>query len=159
MSTEINEKIYAQLSSSQDQTPDTTEPAYVSFNHHDFINGIDHALDKPSDIKITKDGVYTIIAAGQIGRKSGSLLRLCDLWLKVNNKDIPNTGVRCSAPASLFVGDTAVLVTQMVLPLHAGDILNIMLSVSAKHEGLGLIAMKPENQPVIPSIITTIIRI
>jgi len=151
--------LYAQLSDSTDQTPPSTGPKVVKFDTQDAISGIGHDLKKPEDIVVEEDGVYFILAAGQVGRKSGSLLRFIDLWLRVNKKDLPNTTVRASAPASLFVGDTYVLVVQAVMPLKKGDVLNIIQSVSAENEGLGLIVTKPENEPLIPSIIFTMYRI
>jgi len=151
--------IYVQLSDSTDQTPPTTEPTLVNFDTQDAGNGIGHDLKKSGDITVPEDGVYFVLAAGQVGRKSGSLLRFIDLWLRVNRKDLPNTTVRASAPASLFVGDTFVLITQAAIPLKKGDVLNIMQSVSAEHEGLGLIVSKPKNEPLIPSIIFTMYKI
>jgi len=151
--------LYAQLSDSTDQTPPSTGPTMVKFDTQDAIAGIGHDLKKPENIVIEEDGVYFILAAGQVGRKSGSLLRFIDLWLRVNGKDLSNTTVRASAPASLFVGDTFVLVTQAVMPLKKDDVLNIMQSVNAKNEGLGLIVTKPENEPLIPSIIFTMYKI
>lgn len=151
--------VYAQLSDATDQTPTTTSPAVVKFDTQDSINGIGHDLKKPEDLTILEDGVYFVLAAGQVGRKSGSLLRFIDLWLHVNGKNLPNTTVRASAPASLFVGDTFVLITQAVIPLKRGDVLNVMQSVSVENEGLGLIVSKPEKEPLIPSIIFTIYKI
>lgn len=151
--------IYAQLSDSTDQTPTATSPMVVKFDTQNSINGIGHDLKKPGDITMLEDGVYFVLAAGQVGRKSGSLLRFIDLWLRVNGKGLPNSAVRASAPASLFVGDTFVLVTQAAIPLKKGDVLNVMQSVNAEHEGLGLIVSKPENEPLIPSIIFTMYKI
>lgn len=154
-----NSIVYAQLSDSTDQTPPTTDSAVVKFDTQDAINGIGHDLKKPEDLTILEDGVYFVLAAGQVGRKSGSLLRFIDLWLRVNGKDLPNTTVRASAPASLFAGDTFVLVTQAAVPLKKGDVLNVMQSVNAENEGLGLIFSKPEKEPLIPSIIFTMYKI
>lgn len=152
--------IYAQLSDNANQQPKTLEITKVRFNINDEISGIEHSeTDKPEDIKILTDGVYFIMAAGQIGRTSGSLLRFIDMWLAVNGKETLNSNVRGSVPSSLFVGDTYVLITQAALSLKAGDILNVMMSVSAVDNGLGLIATKPEKEPLIPSIIFTMYKI
>jgi len=148
-------EIYIQLSDVEDQTPFDTAPYKVRFNTQDRIQGITHALDSASDIVIEEDGVYVLVSAGQVGRRTGSLLRHIDMWIRVNNEDIPNSSVRASAPASLFKGDTTVLVAQNALSLQAGDIINIMMSVSEKGEGLGLISMRPGGQPTIPGIIFT----
>ncbi|MCH8741557.1 hypothetical protein IH779_01515 [Patescibacteria group bacterium] len=80
--------IYVQLSDSTDQTPTTTEPTLVKFDTQDAVNGIGHNLKKPGDITILEDGVYFVLAVGQVGRKSGSLLRFIDLWLRVNGKNM-----------------------------------------------------------------------
>lgn len=151
--------VYAQLSDSTDQTPPTTGPTVVKFDTQDAVNGIGHNIKKPEGITTLEDGVYFVLAAGQVGRKSGSLLRFIDLWLRVNGKNLPNTTVRASAPASLFVGDTYVLIVQAVIPLKKGDVLNVVQSVSAEDEGLGLIVTNPENEPLIPSIIFTMYKI
>lgn len=152
--------IYAQLSDSTNQQPETLEIVKVRFNINDGISGIEHSeTERPEDIKILADGAYFIMAAGQIGRTSGSLLRFIDMWLAVNGQEMPNSNVRGSIPASLFVGDTYVLVAQAVLELKAGDILNVMISINAIGNGLGLIATKPEKEPLIPSMIFTMYKI
>jgi len=159
MTNKKNGAVYAQLSDSTDQAPETTNPTLVKFDTQDAVVGIGHEVKKPEDIVVSEGGVYFVLAAGQVGRKSGSLLRFIDLWLRVNGKDLPNTTVRASAPASLFVGDTYVLVVQAVIPFKKGDVLNVMQAVNAEDEGLGLIVTKPEDKPVIPSIIFTMYKI
>lgn len=155
----MSQEIFLQLSDTQDQTPYNIEPHKVRFNTNDAGAGIGHAPDTPENILIEEDGVYVIVAAGQVGRRTGSLLRHIDLWMRVNDQDVSNSGVRASAPASLFKGDTNVLVTQNALPLKKGDVVNIMMSVSEQGEGLGLIAFEPEHEPLIPSIIFTAYKI
>lgn len=151
---------YAQLSSSLSQQPKTLDPVKIIFNINDGIYGIEHSENKNNeDIKVLNDGVYMVIAAGQIGRTSGSLLRFVDIWLAINGNDVSNSNVRGSVPASLFVGDTYVLMTQSALNLKAGDVVNVRMSVSVVDNGLGLIATKPEQGPTIPSIIFTMHKI
>jgi len=154
-----NPQIFAQLSDNTDQTPFDTNPYAVEFSTEDHISGIVHDGAHPEEIVIQEDGVYVVVAAGQVGRRTGSLLRHVDMWMRRNGEDISNTGVRASAPASLFKGDTVVLVVQAAIPCNAGDVLTIMMSVSEKGEGLGLISITPENQPHIPSIILTMYKL
>ncbi|KKR77577.1 MAG: hypothetical protein UU20_C0004G0014 [Parcubacteria group bacterium GW2011_GWE2_40_8] len=155
-----NLPVFAQLSDLSDQQPVTTDPVPVKFNTNDFISGVKHNEENnPEDIEIVSDGIYFIVAAGQVGRTSGSLLRFIDLWLSVNDRDVPNSNVRASVPSSLVVGDTYVLVCQAVMPFKAGDIIKVMKSVSAINNGMGLLTTKPLNEPVIPSIIFSMYRV
>ena len=152
--------IYIQLSDSSDQQPEDTNPAYVRFDTQDFVNGITHSETKDNhNITVEEDGVYFICAAGQAGRSSGKRMRFIDMWMRVNDKDVPNSNVRYGAPSSLFDGDTLVLVTQSAIPMKKGDVLNIMFSVNSADSDLGLIASKPKNEPVIPSVIFTMYKI
>jgi len=140
-----NLPVFAQLSDLSDQQPVTTDPVPVKFNTNDFISGVKHNEENnPEDIEIVSDGIYFIVAAGQVGRTSGSLLRFIDLWLSVNDRDVPNTYV---------------LVCQAVMPFKAGDIIKVMMSVSAINNGMGLLTTKPLNEPVIPSIIFSMYRV
>ena len=63
---------HAQLISTLDQRPNTTDPVSVTMDQNDEISGIEHSSDHPEDIKISESGVYVLIAAPQIGRTSGN---------------------------------------------------------------------------------------
>lgn len=60
MSTTIE---YAQIVSTQDQRPITTDPVAVTMDQNDEISGVVHTPDRPEDIRISESGVYMIIAA------------------------------------------------------------------------------------------------
>ena len=155
----MNQKAYIQLSDSTDQTPSTISPTLVQFDTQDAVLGIGHDVNQSTDIEILEDGVYFALAAGQVGRKSGSLLRFIDLWFRINGEDVPNSTVRASAPASLFVGDTFVLVVQAVLPLKKGNVFGTCMAVSDPNDGLGLMVTNPDGRPRIPSVIFTMYQI
>lgn len=156
----VSSVAYAQLSDSNNQQPKTLGPVAVKFNTNDFLSEVEHDPKNDSEkIKIKTDGIYFIVSAGQIGRASGALLHYVDLWHRVNDKDVSNSNTRGTVPGSLFTGDTYVLMSQTVIPLKAGDILNVMFSVSSVSNGIGLIATQPENEPVIPSIIFSLFKI
>ena len=53
---------FAQISSPIDQRPATTSPVAVIMNQNDEISGIEHKLDKPTDIKILDSAVYVVVA-------------------------------------------------------------------------------------------------
>ena len=82
---------FAQISSTIDQRPATTSPVAVIMNQNDEISGIEHKLDKPTDIKILDSAVYVVVVAPQIGRTSGSEPRYIDFWYRKNGNDIPNS--------------------------------------------------------------------
>ncbi len=84
---------FAQIISTQDQRPNTTDPISIFMDQNDAISGIDHSLDHPADIRITESGTYVVIAAPQIGRTSGNGPSSIDFWIRKNDIDIPNSNV------------------------------------------------------------------
>ncbi len=141
---------YAQISSTEDQRPTTTTPTQVTLNQKDSISGIEHSAEQPGTIRIKDSGIYVLIAAPQVGRKSGTENRFVDFWLRKNGTDIPNSNVRVVISGE---GSKDVIVNQTMLPFEAGDLVNIMMSVEVPDEGLGIEAIHPAGEPLIPSII------
>ena len=86
---------FAQIISTIDQRPNTTEPVPVFMDQNDAISGILHSNDHPADIVIEESGTYVVIAAPQVGRLSGDGASSVDFWLRKNGKDISNSNVRC----------------------------------------------------------------
>jgi len=147
---------YAQLTSTQDQRPSGTSPVLVTMNQNDEISGIEHSAENPGDIRIQEAGVYVVIAAPQIGRTSGTEERFVDIWLRKNGNDIPNSNVRNVVGTS---GGKDVIVNQTMMSFDKGDVINVMMSVEAANEGLGIEAIHPTGEPLIPSIIFSMHKI
>ncbi len=147
---------YAQIISTLDQRPETTDPVPVFMDQNDAISGIEHSIDHPADIKIAESGTYVVIAAPQVGRTSGDTPGHVDFWLRKNNKDIPNSNVRATIRTS---EDKDVIINQTMMSFNAGDVLNVMMAVSKAGEGLGVEAIKTEGRPLIPSIIFSMHKI
>lgn len=148
---------FAQISSTDDQRPETTKPTIVTLNQNDAISGIEHTSDKnPGDIHITESGVYVVIAAPQIGRTKGTEPRYVDIWLRKNGIDIPHSNVRVVIRTK---DNKDVIVNQTMLPFNRSDLINIMMSVEVTGEGLGLETIKPKDEPIIPSIILSMHKI
>jgi len=147
---------FAQIISTLDQRPETTDPVPVFMDQNDAISGIEHSIDHPADIKIAESGTYVVIAAPQIGRLSGDTPGHVDFWLRKNNKDIANSNVRATITTS---EDKDVIVNQTMMNFNAGDVLNVMMAVSKVGEGLGVEAIKTEGRPLIPSIIFSMHKI
>jgi len=147
---------YAQITSTEDQRPTVTTPVQVTLNQNDSISGIEHSAETPGTVRIKDSGVYVLIAAPQVGRTSGKDNRFVDFWLRKNDTDIPNSNVRA------VVGDKGskdVIVNQTMMPFEAGDLLNVMMSVEVPDEGLGIEAIHPTGEPLIPSIIMSLHKI
>lgn len=142
---------FAQISSDEDQRPNTTNPVVITMNQNDAISGIVHdAASSPEDIVVNTSGIYVLIAAPQIGRLSGSEPKYVDFWLRCNGKDIPNSNIRAMLQSS---NNKDVLVNQTMMPFNKDDVINVMMSVEKTEEGLGIEAIRPKGEPIIPSII------
>jgi len=147
---------YAQIISTIDQRPDTTDPVPVFMDQNDAISGIEHTSEHPADIRIVDSGTYVVIAAPQIGRLSGDTPAYIDFWFRKNNTDIPNSNVRATLRNS---EDKDVIVNQTMMSFNAGDVLTVMMAVSKTGDGLGVEAIKTEGRPLIPSIIFSMHKI
>ena len=148
----------AQISHTISIQPNVTKPIYVPMNANDYINaGITHSSTRnPDDVIVNQDGTYLIVAAGQVGKTSGSTTCNVDLWLSQNGEYVANSNTRASVNA---VNDTIVLVSQAIMPLKVTDTINTVMSVSASDQGCGLINTASPTEPNIPAIIFSIVRI
>jgi hypothetical protein len=147
---------FAQIISTIDQRPDTTDPVPIFMDQNDAISGIEHTTEHPADIRIVESGTYVVIAAPQVGRTSGDGPGNVDFWLRKNGNDIANSNVRCTITED---NDKDVIVNQTMSPFKAGDVLNVMMAVEKTGEGLGIEAIKTEGRPLIPSIIFSMHKI
>ncbi len=147
---------FAQIVSTIDQRPETTEPVPVSMDQNDAISGIEHSNENPADIKIVEAGLYIVITAPQVGRTSGDGPSSVDFWIRKNKTDIPNSNVRLTLKNS---DHKDVIVNQMMMSFKAGDVLNMMMAVEKTGEGLGIEAISTEGRPLIPSIIFSMHKI
>jgi hypothetical protein len=147
---------FAQIISTIDQRPDTTDPVPVFMDQNDAISGIEHSNEHPADIRIVESGTYVVISAPQVGRTSGSESSNVDFWLRKNGTDIANSNVRLTLKNET---DKDVIVNQTMMPFAAGDVLNVMMAVEKTGEGLGIEAIKTEGRPLIPSIIFSMHKI
>lgn len=141
---------FAQIISTIDQRPTTTEPVSVFMDQNDAIAGIEHSNEHPADIRITESGTYVVIAAPQVGRSSGDRPSYVDFRLRKNNRDVQNSNVCCVLRTN---ENKDVIINQTMMPFNAGDTLNVMMAVERSGEGLGIEAIKTEGRPLIPSII------
>lgn len=147
---------FAQIVSSIDQRPGTTEPVPVFMDQNDQMAGLEHSMEHPADIRILESGVYVIIAAPQVGRTSGSEPANVDFWLRKNGQDVPNSNVRCRLTGN---DSKDVVVNQTMSSFRRGDIINLMMAIERTGEGIGIEAIITKGRPLIPSIIFSIHKI
>jgi len=147
---------FAQIISTIDQRPETTDPTPVFMDQNDAISGIEHTNEHPADIQILESGTYVLIAAPQVGRTSGNGASSVDFWLRRNGKDIGNSNVRAVVSGDDYKD---VIVNQTMMPFQAGDVINVMMAVEKTGEGLGIEAIKTQGRPLIPSIIFSMHKI
>jgi hypothetical protein len=149
-------RAFGQFSSSKSIRPETTEPIEIELTDQEDMFGGEHTINfVQGDIEIKKSGMYLIIAGPQIGKKRGDKARWIDFWLRVNNVDVPNSNVRAVIKDAC---EKDVIVLQVLTRLNDGDTLNIMMSTETADEGLGIEAIQPPGEPLIPSIILTIMQ-
>jgi len=147
---------FAQIISTLDQRPNSTNPVPVFMDQNDAIGGIEHSIEHPADIVIKNSGTYVLIAAPQIGKASGNGPSYIDFWLRRNGEDIPNSCVRAVIKTN---EEKDVIVNQTMMPFDAGDVINVMMAVEKTGEGLGIEAIRTPGRPLIPSIIFSIHKI
>jgi len=70
--------------------------------------------------------------------------------------DLANSNVRVVVSGK---DSKDVIVNQTMMPFEAGDLINIMMSVEVSDEGLGIEAIHPTGEPLIPSIIFSMHKI
>jgi hypothetical protein len=150
-------KAYGQFSSTVTQRPTSLDPVKIVFDTHQDKSGDELGIDFVKGfIQINRAGPYLIIAGPQIGKLAGNKGHWIDFWIRVNETDIPNSTVRAVLKDP---EEKIVIVTQAVTHLKQGDMLNIMMSVEVADEGLGIEAFQPLDEPLIPSIILTILQL
>jgi len=147
---------FGQFSSCITQRPDSTDPVEIELSDQEDMFGGEHTIDfVQGDIEIKQSGMYLVIAGPQIGKLSGDNARWIDFWLRVNNVDVPNSNIRAVIKDAC---QKDVIVLQVLTRLNDGDTLNIMMSTETADEGIGIEAIQPPGEPLIPSIILTIIQ-
>lgn len=152
----LKNRAFGQFSSSRTQRPESTDPVEIKLTDQEDEFGAEHSIDfVQGDIEIKISGMYLIIAGPQIGKTTGDNARWMDFWLRVNNVDVPNSNIRAVIKDAC---QKDVVVLQTLTKLNKGDILNVMMSVEVASEGLGIEAIQPPGEPLVPSLILTVLQ-
>ena len=143
---------YLQASSSVTQCPGTA-PEVVAMDIIDAANGIEMANNQ---ITVGEAGSYLIFAAPQVGREGGGPYGCFDLWLRVNGADVGNSNVQLCQDEGSMAKD--VIISQGIVPMEAGDMLEVMMSASNPEANICIEAIQPAGEPLVPAIIFSMIK-
>ena len=143
---------FAQLSSAVDQRPATTDPTVVQMEVVDALGNMTNLGD---GVQVHTHGVYLVIAAPQCGRLKGGDTETFRCWLRLNGADVANSNVLLA----LGQGTKDVIVSQSLITMNAGDVLQVMIAVSDPKDGVGIEAILPPEGVLVPSIIFSAARI
>ena len=77
-------------------------------------------------------------------------------WLRVNGSDVSNSNVQLCQDAGSKAKD--VIISQGIVPLEENDVLEVMMSANNPEAELCIEAIQPEGEPLVPSIIFSMIK-
>ena len=143
---------YLQASSSVTQCPGTA-PEVVAMDIVDAADGITMANNQ---ITVGETGAYLIFAAPQVGREGAGPLGCFDLWLRVNGTDVGNSNVQLCQDEGSMAKD--VIISQGIVPMEAGDVLEVMMSANNPEAAMCIEAIQPAGEPLVPAIIFSMIK-
>ena len=143
---------FLQASSSATQCPGEA-PMLVEMDIVDAANGITLANNK---VTVGEDGAYLIVAAPQVGRENSGPYGCFDLWLRINGKDVANSNVQLCQDEGSRAKD--VIISQGIVPMKAGDALEVMMSASNPAANICIEAIRPPGEPLVPAIIFSMIK-
>ena len=145
----VNDSSYAQLSSTESQAG-TADPKALNLDSVDAAKGVENAK---GTITVKTGGFYFVIAAGQVGSAKGDGKGASRLWVRQNGKDVDNSNTEQTVAGKY----TAVLVCQGVGEVKSGD--KLQLVQSGKGSDAGMLATQPKGEPLIPSMIFSLIKV
>ena len=143
---------YLQASSSVTQCPGMA-PEVVAMDIIDAANGIDMANNQ---VTVGEAGPYLIVAAPQVGREGTGPYGCFDLWLRINGADVANSNVQLCQDEGSMAKD--VIISQGIVPMAAGDALEVMMSASNPEANICIEAIQPAGELLVPAIIFSIIK-
>lgn len=111
-------------------------------------------LGRPTRIKVASTGVYNIQFSAQLNRTSGGNPRQIDIWLRLNELDVPYSNTSITVQAN---EDKTVAAWNFFANLNANEYAEIMWT---QNDAIEILAQAAGvNFPATPSVILTICRI
>jgi hypothetical protein len=130
-------------------------PTPITFDATTVSNGVDLSGSLPSSqIRVSKDGLYSFQFSAQLDKTGGGTAQ-CDIWLRRNGTDIPDSATQVVVAGTN--GET-VMTVPFFVDLSANDILEtVFASGDATMEIATFPAqVSPYARPAVPSIIANI---
>lgn len=143
---------FIQLSDSTIQAPANTDPTLVLFDTTDESEDITYSA---GTITINSNGMYAVVIGAQVGKATGAVERKVDMWLRVDDVDVPNSNVRNSITNT----ETQLLVLNTITRLAAGAEIKVYMGVDNTSGSVGMYVFTPSGRPVIPSVILSIYKL
>ena len=122
----------------------------------DIVDAANGVTLKANKVTVGEAGPYLIVAAPQVGREGGGPYGCFDLWLRINGKDVANSNVQLCQDEGSRAKD--VIVSQGIVPMQAGDALEVMMSASNPEAKICIEAIRPKGEPLVPAIIFSMIK-
>ncbi len=145
----INAGPHAQLSSTETQSAEA-EGKTVTLNS---VDAAKEAENNKGTVTVKQGGAYFVVGAGQVGATKSEAKGSVKLWMGLNGKAVDNSNTEQTVRGSY----TAVLVCQGIAELKAGDRLQMLQSASGSN--VGMIASTPRGEPVVPSLIFSLLKV
>lgn len=147
------ETAYAQVSSIITQMPTSSGGSAVKMDQIDILKNI-QLSDTKDKLICQLDGVYLVMALGQVGSTVPGSSGYMDCWFSKNNVSIDNSASRVAFdPAA----PTTILSVQFIIKLSKGDTLATIFSASGP--SIGFLYLKPDNEPAISSFELSMVKI
>lgn len=129
----------------------SNSPTAITYNSTDVTNGISLVVGSPSQIKVSKSGLYMFQFSCQLD-KSGGGISPCDIWLRKNGTDIPYTATQVVVNGTN--GET-VMTVPFLLQLVANDYIEVVFASSDSTMAITAFPAQssPYVRPAVPSII------
>ena len=147
----IKKDVWIQASSTITQRIEKdNEGQVVIIDKVDGASGV--ALDpKTGNFTVEKESDYLVMAAPQVGRLNSGDNANFRCWIRVNGENVPDSNVLLN----LFHVDVKdVIVSQGLIHLNAGDVVQVVMATDNADAGVGAEAIQPTpNEPLVPAII------
>ena len=134
-------------------------PTPMKLNTTDFVNGFsieNDLLGNPTRIKADRTGKYNLQFSAQLERTLGGNTRQVDIWIRINDIDVPftNTSVNVQANAGRLVA-----AWNFFISLNANQYVQIMWAQNDTIYIAYDIANLTIPYPATPSVIATIVEV